>query len=92
MTIGGVIDLPHVTPDGVEIIDYKTDLTTHAEDEYQKQLSIYYHVVADQYPDRSVTASIFYTEDGDRREIEPLSEADLRELVRTHGPVETLTD
>ncbi|EMA69975.1 UvrD-helicase domain-containing protein [Halorubrum kocurii] len=84
VTIGGIIDLLHVTPDRVDIIDYKTDLTTHAEDEYEKQLSIYYHVVVDQYPDRSVSASIFYTADGDRRKIHPLSKSELRELVRTH--------
>ncbi len=84
VTIGGIIDLLHITSDRVEIIDYKTDLTTHAEAEYQKQLSIYYHVVADQYPERSVTASIFYTDDGNRSEISPLSRADLRELVLTH--------
>jgi len=84
VTIGGIIDLLHVTSDRVEIVDYKTDLTTHAEDEYQKQLSIYYHVVADQYPERSVTASIFYTDDGNRSKITPLSRADLRELVLTH--------
>ena len=84
VTIGGIIDLLHITSDRVEIIDYKTDLTTHAEAEYQKQLSIYYHVVADQYPERSVTASIFYTDDGTRSEITPLSKGDLRELVLTH--------
>lgn len=84
VTIGGIIDLLHITPDRVDIIDYKTDLTTHAEDEYEKQLSIYYHVVADQYPDRSVSASIFYTDDGNRRRITHLSKSELREMVRTH--------
>jgi superfamily I DNA/RNA helicase len=81
VTIGGVIDLLHVTPDHVDIIDYKTDLTTHAEEEYTKQLSIYYHVVVDKYPDREVTVSIFYTNDGDRSEIEPLSRSELKELA-----------
>jgi len=84
VTIGGVIDLLHVTPDRVDIIDYKTDRTAHAEAEYTKQLSIYYHVVVDHYPDRSVSASLFYTDDGDRREIDPLSRSELKELVRTH--------
>ncbi|VTT86185.1 ATP-dependent DNA helicase pcrA [Halorubrum sp. DM2] len=84
VTIGGIIDLLHVTPDHVDIVDYKTDLSTHAEEEYTKQLSIYYHVVVDQYPDRSVSASIFYTDNGDRGEIEPLSRSELKELVRTH--------
>ncbi|MFC6616097.1 UvrD-helicase domain-containing protein [Halopenitus salinus] len=85
VTIGGIIDLLHVTTESVEIIDYKTDLTTDAEDEYEKQLSIYYHVVADQYPDRTVTAEVFYTDDGDRREINPLSKTEIREMVRSHG-------
>lgn len=84
VTIGGIIDLLHITPDQIDIIDYKTDLTTHAQDEYEKQLSIYYHVVADQYPDREVTASIFYTNDGDRRGITHLSKSELKDLVRTH--------
>ncbi|WP_050033974.1 UvrD-helicase domain-containing protein [Halorubrum halophilum] len=84
VTIGGVVDLLHITPDQVDIIDYKTDLTTHAEDEYEKQLSIYYHVVADQYPDRSVSASIFYTDGADRRRVNHLSKSELKDLVRTH--------
>ena len=84
VTIGGIIDLLHITPNQIDIIDYKTDLTTHAEDEYEKQLSIYYHVVADQYPDRSVTASIFYTDDADRRRVNHLSKSELKDLVRTH--------
>lgn len=84
VTIGGIIDLLHITSDCVEVIDYKTDRTTHAEDEYRKQLSIYYHVVADRYPDRSVSALIFYTDEGDRREINPLSRSELREMVKAH--------
>ena len=82
VTISGVIDLLHVTPAGVEIVDYKTDLDRHAESEYQKQLSVYYHVVSELYPDRDVTASIFYTADGERREIDPLGTAALRDLAR----------
>jgi superfamily I DNA/RNA helicase len=84
VTVGGVIDLLHLTPDRAEIVDYKTDLTRHAEAEYEKQLSVYYRVVDGVHPDREVSASIFYTRDGERREIEPLSEAELRDLVRAH--------
>ncbi|GAB7011648.1 UvrD-helicase domain-containing protein [Halorubrum trueperi] len=84
VTIGGVIDLLHRTPERVEIIDYKTDRSRHAEEEYEKQLSMYYHVVADRYPDRSVTASIFYTDGGNRRKINPLSKTEIRELVRRY--------
>ena len=82
ITISGVIDLLHVTPERVDIIDYKTDLDRHAEPEYRKQLSVYYHVVAELYPDREVTTAVFYTFDGERNEIDPLSKAALRELVR----------
>ena len=81
VSIGGIIDLLHVTSEKAAIIDYKTDRTTHAASEYQKQLSVYYHVVADQYPDRTVSASIFYTADGTRSTITPLSKAELREMV-----------
>lgn len=81
ISIGGIIDLLHVTPATVDVIDYKTDRTAHAESEYQKQLSVYYHVVADQYPDRAVSASIFYTANGTQSTINPLSKAELRELV-----------
>ncbi|WP_080505230.1 PD-(D/E)XK nuclease family protein [Halorubrum aethiopicum] len=84
VTIGGVIDLLHLTPDRAEIVDYKTDLTRHAEAEYEKQLSVYYRVVEGVHPDREVSASIFYTRDGERREIESLDEDELRDLVRTH--------
>ena len=82
VTISGVIDLLHVTPERAEIIDYKTDLDRRAESEYQKQLSVYYHVVAELYPDREVTMAIFYTSDGERKPIKPLSKTELRELVR----------
>jgi superfamily I DNA/RNA helicase len=81
VTVGGVIDLLHLTADRAEVVDYKTDLTRRAESEYRKQLSVYYHVVDGVYPDRSVSASIFYTHDGERRAIDPLSEAELRDLV-----------
>jgi ATP-dependent exoDNAse (exonuclease V) beta subunit len=86
VSIGGIIDLLHITPETAEIIDYKTDRTTHAEAEYRKQLSVYYHVVADQYPDRTVSASIFYTADGTRSTIDPISQAALTTLVTSSHP------
>ena len=36
VTISGVIDLLHITETGVDIVDYKTDLGRHAEEEYRK--------------------------------------------------------
>ncbi|WP_424005587.1 UvrD-helicase domain-containing protein (plasmid) [Haloarcula salina] len=85
VTISGVVDLVHVTPDCVEIVDYKTDRGRHGEDEYGKQLSVYYHVARAVYPDREVTASILYTESGTRVDITPLDMSDLQELVKEVG-------
>lgn len=69
----GSIDLLHVTPETVEVIDFKTDLGRHAEGEYGKQLSVYYHVVQQCFPKRGVKAGIFYTHDGIFVDVEPLS-------------------
>jgi ATP-dependent helicase/nuclease subunit A len=85
VTISGVVDLVHVLPDRIEIVDYKTDRGRHAEAEYRKQLSVYYHVAEDVYPDRDISASILYTETGARQEIEPLSLDKLRGLVTETG-------
>lgn len=80
--ISGVVDLVHVTPHGVDIVDFKTDRGDHAQAEYRKQLSVYAHVVAAAYPDRDVTASILYTETGVAVEIDVLERSDLRRLAR----------
>jgi len=81
VTVSGVVDLVHVTPDRVEIVDYKTDRGRHGEPEYRKQLSVYHHVVREAYPEREVETSILYTETGTRHAIEPLSLDDIRELI-----------
>jgi len=81
VTISGIVDLVHVTSDRAEIIDFKTDLSRHAEPEYRKQLSVYYHVLNEWFPDRTVSASLFYTAEGERVTIEPISLEDLRELI-----------
>jgi ATP-dependent exoDNAse (exonuclease V) beta subunit len=83
VTISGTVDLVHIRSDTVEIIDFKTDLGRHAEEEYRKQLSVYYHVLNEWFPDRDVTAGLFYTAEGNRVEVTPLSVLDLVELV--HG-------
>jgi len=72
VTISGIVDLLHVTDDWVEIVDYKTDRGRHAEAEYRKQLSVYYHVVRQEYPDHRVSTSIYYTADGERVDVDPL--------------------
>ncbi|MFB6254887.1 MAG: PD-(D/E)XK nuclease family protein, partial [Halobacteriaceae archaeon] len=81
VTVSGFIDLLHITDDRVEIIDYKTDRSRYAQSEYRKQLSVYYHVVRQTYPNRQVSTSLFYTENGERVEIDPLSIDELTELV-----------
>ena len=81
VTISGVADLVHVTDAGVEIIDWKTDATRRAEQEYRKQLSVYYHVLEGVYPAREVTASLFYSGPGERVSLTPLSLGELAEVV-----------
>lgn len=81
VTISGIIDLLHVTGERVDIIDYKTDRTRYAESEYCKQLSVYYHVVRAAYPERPVTASLFYTADGEQVEVDPLTKEEIADLV-----------
>jgi len=83
VTISGIVDLVHIRPDTVEIIDFKTDLGRHAEDEYRKQLSVYYHVLNEWFSGREVTAGIFYTARGVRVDIDPLSKADLIALIHS---------
>ena len=74
-------------PNEVKIIDYKTDRGRHAQSEYRKQISVYYHVVTQCFPDRDVSASIFYTEDGCRVSVDPLTEDELVALVRAEMTV-----
>jgi len=81
VTISGIVDLVHIRADTVEIVDFKTDLGRHAEDEYRKQLSVYYHVLNEWFSDRQVTAGIFYTAQGVRVDIDPLLKAELVELI-----------
>lgn len=85
VTIHGIVDLVHVTDDTIEIIDYKTDRGRHAENEYRTQLSVYYHVLAETYPQREITTSIFYTAEDTRVTISPLSKDELGKLVRVQG-------
>jgi len=82
VTISGIVDLVHETPTEVEIVDYKTDRTRRGQSEYRKQLSAYYHVLSACFPEKDVTASLFYTATGERAFVDPLTEDQLRDLVR----------
>jgi len=92
VTVSGIVDVVHVTSDKVEIVDYKTDRGRHAEAEYRKQLSVYYQVATAQYPDRAVSASIFYTASGVRQTIDPLSMESLKGEIRETRPEQSATD
>jgi len=81
VTISGIVDLVHVTNERVDIVDYKTDSTRRAQSEYRKQVSVYYHVLSEWFPEKTVTTSLFYTSDGTREQIDPLSVDDLRDLI-----------
>ncbi|QLC34358.1 ATP-dependent helicase [Halarchaeum sp. CBA1220] len=85
VTISGIVDLVHLTPNRVEIVDYKTDRGRHGESEYRKQLSVYYHVASEVYPSREITVSILYTEIGRRQTIEPMALNEIRDLVLRAG-------
>jgi len=84
VAISGIVDLVHETDDMVDIVDYKTDSTRRAQSEYQKQLSVYYHVLSEWFEPKEVTTGIFYTGDDDLVQIEPLSLDELRDVVRDH--------
>jgi len=82
VTIYGIIDLVNLCPKTVEVIDFKTDLSRVAESEYRKQLSVYFHVLSEWFPERTVTASIFYTANEQQVEIDPLSKNELSDIVK----------
>ncbi|MFB6114586.1 MAG: UvrD-helicase domain-containing protein, partial [Halodesulfurarchaeum sp.] len=83
VTISGVVDLVHVTDSTVEIIDYKTDTSRRAEEEYRKQLSVYYHVLDSVYPERAVSVSLYYSRDGKRVALTPLTLGEIEAAVRS---------
>ena len=84
IVLTGIIDLLHVDDERVDILDYKTDLERHAHEEYRKQLSVYHHVLATEYPDREIRCMVYYTADDDRVVIDSFSMAELRATAETH--------
>jgi len=60
VTISGIVDLVHIRPNTVGIIDFKTDLSRHAQGEYRKQLSVYHHVLDEWFPDRGDRRDLLY--------------------------------
>jgi len=82
---GDVGDHVYIRPGTAGIIGFKTELGQHAEDEYRKQLSVYYHILDEWVPEQKVTAGIFYTAEGRCVDIDSLSLSKSAELLaETH--------
>lgn len=79
--IRGVIDLLVIYNDKIEIIDYKSDSDDSNENEYRKQLSIYYHTAHQLHPEMKVTCKLYYVCLDVLKEIEPLSMEYIKSLV-----------
>lgn len=65
MLVRGIIDLVVEFDDRIEIIDWKTDLVKDNIEEYSKQLSIYYFVLNEIYPDKEIICKIFWSYSGE---------------------------
>ncbi|ERG94428.1 exodeoxyribonuclease V subunit beta [Haloquadratum walsbyi] len=81
ITLVGIVDLLVETENRIEIIDYKTDRSRHAEPEYRKQLSVYYHIADEWYPDKDIRPTVFYTADDEQVTIEPLDRGTVRGIA-----------
>jgi ATP-dependent exoDNAse (exonuclease V) beta subunit len=81
IALNGVVDLVCVGTDRILVVDFKTDRSRRAADEYRKQVSVYYHVLDAEYPDREVDVSLFYTYQGEAITVDPLSKQTLGRLV-----------
>jgi len=71
VVLSGIVDLLVEGPEGITLIDYKTDVDRSARAEYRLQLSVYHHTVAGA-TDRPVETAIFWTDAGERDDIDPL--------------------
>ena len=80
--IRGIIDLIVILDDKIQIIDYKTDeydKKTHQN--YVKQISVYFYAVKKHYQ-MPVECKIFYVSEKEPRDVDPVSENDLKKLVK----------
>ncbi len=75
----GVIDLLVIDGNTIKIVDHKTDRDRSNEEEYFRQVSIYYHAVKDAFLDKEVEPVLFYTENGEEV---PVEVVELEKLVR----------
>ena len=83
ITVKGKIDLLLITSNRVEIIDYKTsNYDKLLEEEYKKQLSVYYHAVRGSYGNEkdNFLVKIFYTEENRLNTLEPYSKEKVTDM------------
>jgi len=80
-TVEGIIDLLVVYDERVSIVDFKTDTSKEMEDEYRKQLSVYYHAIREIFPEKDVEISVFYTYFGEKKVQEPIDRESLKDLI-----------
>jgi superfamily I DNA/RNA helicase len=81
VAISGIVDLVTVGSDRIKLFDFKTDRGRHAEAEYRKQLSVYWHVLDQSFPNQAVTASLFYTAESETVQIDPISVKEIAGLM-----------
>jgi ATP-dependent helicase/nuclease subunit A len=87
--ISGYIDHLAVTPEAYHVVDYKTNHLTAAEipetaEYYRTQMEAYAIALHQQDPDRTVTATLYFTEPGEPHEFE-WSSTELEELKTRTG-------
>jgi len=78
--IRGEIDLLAIYDNRIEIIDYKSDQDYLNEEEYRKQLSVYYHVIRQVYPQKNISCKLYYVCLDNIKDIEPLSIEEINDL------------
>jgi ATP-dependent helicase/nuclease subunit A len=90
--IRGKIDLLAFCHDEIHIIDYKSDSTEAYEKKYQKQLTIYYHVLKGVYPEREIRCKLYYVRMDRIKDITPLPIDEMESLaVQLYKPSSSQT-
>ncbi len=81
VVLSGIIDLINKRKNEIWIVDYKTDRHKKNLPEYQKQLSVYYHVLQKIYEKKPVKIALFFSEDGTLEELNPLDLSEIKKLT-----------
>ena len=69
----------------IDIVDYKSDLDLANLDQYKIQLSCYYHVIKDFYPDKKINLKIFFVCLDKIEDIGPLQKEELLSIALSKG-------